>query len=294
MLDPVSTAILQSIQYADLFDYPLTPDEIHRYLIGIRTPRAEITHALDDPARLNGAIARVGGYVTLPRREHLVAERARLRAHAQKQMPRARFYARLIAQLPFVRMIALTGALAMQNARDGDIDLMIVTAPRRLWLTRALIIALVYLARARGDKLCPNFLVTENALELRERNLYTAHEIAQMIPFYGMAIYARLRALNAWAETFLPNMNQCDAISEIQLNPRSVSRALKRVSERMLAGRMGDALERWERTRKIAKLSAQIRGSADDAAFSADVCRGFMSGHGQRILAEYESRITNY
>ncbi|MBI3914279.1 MAG: hypothetical protein HY327_08870 [Chloroflexi bacterium] len=40
MLDPVSTAILQSIQYADLFDYPLTPDEIHRYLIGMRAPTA--------------------------------------------------------------------------------------------------------------------------------------------------------------------------------------------------------------------------------------------------------------
>jgi len=291
MPDSISGAILHTLHYADLFDYPLTPKEIQRYLIGARATRVEITRALDDPTRLNGAVARVNGYLTLPRREHLAAERARLSADAARLLPRARLYARLIAQLPFVRMVALTGALAMQNARDGDIDLMIVTAPRRLWLTRALIIALVRVARLRGDKLCPNFLVTENALELRERNLYAAHEIAQMLPLFGARVYARVRELNTWAEQFLPNANHANTRDEIRLS--RIAAALKRVAEQMLAGLLGDALEQWEMTRKIAKLSAQLSGDTDDAAFSADVCRGFFSGHGRRILSQFNSRIAN-
>ena len=292
MHDPIAAAILRTLNYADLFDYAMTPEQVFRFLIETAASRAEIESALDDPNRLNGSVARVQGFLTLPQRRQLVAARARLRALAQRQFPRARFYARVLAHLPFVRMIAITGGLAMENARDDDIDYLIVTAPGRLWLVRGMAVALVRIARLFGDHLCPNFLLTENALSIPDQNLYTAHEIVQMIPLYGFDVYRRMRVVNRWTEQFLPNANGLDASpNEPRLN--GIGNWLKRAVERALGGTLGDRIERWEMRRKIAKLSAQIPAHADTVLFSAETCRGFFSGHRRRVLSEFANRLNS-
>jgi hypothetical protein len=290
MSDPLATAILLTLHYADLFDYAMTREEVVRFLIGVGTTRREIDRALDDPTRLNGHVLRLDGLLALPQRHALIAERARWHAAAQQQLPRARQYARLLAHLPFVRMVALTGGLAMENARDRDIDLFIITAPGRLWLVRGTAVALVRLARLRGDLLCPNFLVTENALKIPDENLYTAHEIVQMVPLYGMETYREFRRVNQWANKYLPNADA--SIAQVDARPLSgIGMRLKRAAERALSGATGDRIERWEMTRKIAKLTAQISTGADAVAFSSDVCRGFFSGHARRVLDEFDSRL---
>ncbi len=290
MNDPVAAAILRTINYADLFDYALTPEEVFRFLIGVSATRTDVDAALDDHSRLNGNISRQAGFLTLPYRDQLVSARLRLRAAAQRQLPRARLWARVLACFPFVRMIALTGGLAMENARDNDIDYFIVTLPGRLWLVRGMAVALVRLARLSGDHLCPNFLLDENALALHDQNIYTAHEIVQMIPLYGYEIFCRMRTLNHWTETFLPNANGIHSLGkEKPLN--RFGAWLKRVAERALGGTLGNRIERWEMQRKIAKLSAQIPQNADAIDFSAAACSGFFSGHGNRTLSEFEKRL---
>lgn len=285
MDDPIATAVLQTLTYADLFDYAMTPEEIFRFLIGARASRAEVEAALNDHTRLNGSVARVDGFLTLPQREMLVAARKRLRDAARRQFPRARLYARLLAGLPFVRMVAVTGGLAMENARDGDSDYLLVTTPGRVWLVRGMAVALVRIARLFGDHLCPNMLLSTNALALSDRNLYTAHEVVQMIPLYGLDLYRRIRTLNAWADAYLPNAAGCDDTGdEAPLNGIVV--LLKRGLETLFGGAMGDRIERWEMRRKVAKLSGQIPANADDVTFTADACRGFFSGHQRRVLAE--------
>src|SRR2546422_753264 len=88
----------------------------------------------------------------------------------------------LNTRLPFVRLVAVTGALAMNNARAGDdIDLFILAQPGRLWLCRLLVLGVVKLAARRGHTLCPNFLLSTGRLRLSERNLFTAHEVVQMV-----------------------------------------------------------------------------------------------------------------
>jgi hypothetical protein len=290
MYDPLAVAILKTLSYADLFDYALTREEVFRFLIGMRASRSEIDRALDDHSRLNGNVVRVDGFVILPARQDLVAGRVHWRTVARDQSSHAASYARLIAHLPFVRMVALTGGLAMENARDDDIDYMIVTAPRRLWLVRGLTVVLVRLARLRGHRLCPNFLVTENSLTIPDENLYTAHEIVQMIPLYGLAAYNQFRKLNRWTENYLPNSDE-----PFHLKPERplshVGFLLKRVFERSLGGAVGDRLERWEMKRKIRKLKNQVPATADSVSFSADVCRGFFSGHLRRTLHEFDERV---
>ncbi|RME45307.1 MAG: hypothetical protein D6796_10660, partial [Caldilineae bacterium] len=203
--DLLLRAILRALAYADIFDYPLTAAEIHRYL-EVPASLERVQEVLQDGRLSPTRFRRCDGFFTLPGREAIVETRRRRAVLSAQQWPRAHRYGRWIAALPFVRMVAVTGSLAVDNVEPGtDIDYLIVTEAGRLWLCRAMVIGLVRLAALWGDEVCPNYFITENALHFAERTLYTAHELAQMVPLAGAATYHRIRRLNAWAATFLPN-----------------------------------------------------------------------------------------
>ncbi|MBA2451582.1 MAG: hypothetical protein H0V47_00305 [Chloroflexia bacterium] len=279
-------AVLQAVAYSDIFDYPLTATEIHRYLMNLPVSRNEIDDILHGGGLLPGYLSSCGDYFTLVGRETIVDTRRQREAEAHRRWPRALHYGQIIASLPFVRMVAVTGELAMDNmSPKSDIDYFIITEPGRLWLTRLLVIAVVRYAAPRGDVICPNFLLSEHALTLDDRNLYTAHEVAQMVPIAGREVYQRLRASNCWVDEFLPNASQ---------SPRSVFVAqraglLRRLIESTLRTQAGARLERWEMERKIRKLT---RGglSHPEASFCPDWCKGHVDGHGERILTRFRER----
>lgn len=108
-------------------------------------------------------------------------------------------------------MIALSGARAMNNASlADDIDLMIITAENRLWLTRLLVSFLLFPWLRRGQKisrrLCLNLWLDESALVIKTQNLYTAHEICQLKPLYNRdQTYQKFISANLWYKQFLPN-----------------------------------------------------------------------------------------
>src|SRR5215216_1510958 len=175
----VFRAVFHTLAYADIFDYPLTAAEIYHYLIATRATWEDVLQALSNPR----SFSQVGAYFTLCGREQIVETRKRRAEIAARLWHKTARYARMIAWLPYVRMVAITGSLAMNNTDEGnDVDYMIVTAPGRLWTCRALTLLVARLAKRAGINLCPNYLVTTNALEFKERSLYVAHEVAQMIP----------------------------------------------------------------------------------------------------------------
>ncbi len=166
-------AVLRSVAYADLFDFALRLPELHRYLIGVAATPAAVEAAARalDPDRL---IVR-DGMIVAAGREALLEERQRRRAIAARTWPVALRYARAVGSLPFVRMVAITGALAVGNATDGaDIDLMVITERGRVWLSRAMTIAFVRHAATRGHELCPNTFLAESALTTITPDLYAA------------------------------------------------------------------------------------------------------------------------
>jgi hypothetical protein len=278
-------AIVQAVAYADVFDYPLTADEIHRYLIGVPASRGMVRSVLGNgrPA----VLARCGRYFTLEGRESAVDTRRARAPVAADYWRRAVRYGHTMGGLPFVRMVAVTGALAMDNIADGDIDYLVVTEPGRLWLCRALIVGLVRVAALQGTELCPNYFLSEEALVLNERNLFTAHEVAQMVPLTGMATYQRLRALNRWTNTYLPNAGGAPRrVAPVEPRPRRARRLL----EGTLRSRLCGPIERWEMSRKIRKLGKRGYGHLE-AAFGPDWCKGHFGDHGHLTLSRYEERM---
>jgi hypothetical protein len=280
----VSDAIIKAVAYADIFDYPLRPPEVQRYLVGVTAPLRLVLAVLDEGCT---GLMRDGDFVMLEGRAQLPTIRRRRATVAARMRPRALAFARLVAGLPFVRMVGLTGALAVANVEaDADIDYLIVTAPGRLWLCRALVIALVRLAGQRNGVICPNYLISTRALALPNPSLYSAHELTQMLPLAGSSVYCALRAANRWTAEFLPN-----ATTPPGGLPCAEQRALPTsLAEALLSTRIGTWAERTEMQRKTQLLRARARGD-HEAQFAADWCKGHFEGHSQRTLAAYRARL---
>jgi len=286
------TTVLHSafhtLAYADIFDYPLTAHEVYRYLTSRRASIEEVNQIVADAT----FFSRVGEYFTLRGREEIVEIRNRRAEIAARLWPKAARYGRIIAMLPFVRMVAVTGSLAMNNTDEGkDVDYMIVTAPNHLWTCRALSLLVARFAKLEGVHLCPNYLVTTNAMELRERSLYVAHELAQMIPLSGMEIYREMQRQNGWLTDYLPNaLMEPELPQGLKQVPSGNHSVIQEVLEILFSLPIAEWLEKWEMRRKIKRLNRE-QSASYESYFSADVCKGHIDRHGENVVTALAVRL---
>lgn len=207
------TAVLKTLVYSDIFDYPLTLEEIEKYLIGVR---------VRDRARVEKIIADSKGFDTdgefyfLKGREKITELRKKRAEWSRKKLEIAKETAEKLKIIPMIKMIGITGALSMENCQEeDDIDLLIITGADCLWLTRLLIILfspLLGIKRRKPadisvkDKICFNLFLEENHLKIEPENLFLAHEICQIKPIFDRDnTYEKFLNENRWVNEYLPN-----------------------------------------------------------------------------------------
>ncbi len=286
-LAPLEAAVWETIAYADMFDYPLMAGEIHRYLKGMAATLAEVEAVLHGRV-LAHYLTHSPPFYLLAGREAIVPIRQQRAAHSQALWVAAVQYGQWVASLPFVRMVAVTGSLAVNNVDEwGDIDYLVVMEHGRVWLGRAFIIALVRFAAQRGHALCPNYILAETALVFPDQNLYTAHELLQMVPLYGLPIYQQIRQKNQWAAQFMPNAVNAPALPNPVPAPHRRTQKMLELPWRTPAGQW---LDQWEMRRKIRKFSRHA-APTHEADFHKDWCKGHFDAHKQRVLQAYQEII---
>jgi len=264
-------AILETLAYSDVFDYPLTLNELHRYLT-YPAAREEVRNCLETLSSVSTA----SDFYFLSHRSSIVEIRLQREAVSRPAFRRALFYGCILGLIPFVRMVAMTGSLAVLNLSKGaDMDYMLVTETGRLWFARAFAVTFGRLMRLFGDRICVNLLVAESALEWQPQDLYSAREMCQMIPITGFETYRRLRGENIWIETYLPNAKSAPGHTP-QPQPDRVF--MQKISELPFRGRLGDVLEKWTMDFQIKKI-ARARGAGQETNFSANVCQGNFHDH---------------
>ncbi len=206
--ESLSNSELFSIYYHNIFDYPLTFPELIKWT-------SKNAPLMDFRASCKNGFCFVEG------REGLIYKRAIRERYSQGKIQIAKKVSRTISILPGIKMIGLTGSLAMENAdKDDDIDLMIITKKGQLWSTRLMTYILLKLlnykirkpAHSRGkDRLCLNIWMDESDLVWgkKDRNFYTAHEILQIVPLIDKnGMYERFLTKNRWALDFWPNVKE--------------------------------------------------------------------------------------
>lgn len=290
----IEQAIINTVSYVDAFDYPLTLAEIHRYLIDLPLSLSSVYEALHRRTLVPHRLRRLGDYYMLPGRDDVVITRRQRQTSAERLWPEAVVYGGLIARLPFVRMVAVTGSLAVNNVGPAeDIDFMIVTADDHLWVCRAFVILLVRWAARRAITLCPNYFLAESALRLSTQNLYTAHELTQMIPLFGLPVYELMRRLNSWTNRFLPNAQGAPILPAYAPVTPSPPKPVPggHALETLFNSRPGRWLDRVEMGRKVSRFRREHPGS-QEAEFSAECCKGHFNQHQQRTIQAFE-RLLN-
>ena len=202
----LARAVSATISYANYFNFPLFPEEIHHWLICSRlVSQKELQSFL--PNSFSKSNQRF---------------RARTTSHTLEKIQHARKLVGLLKQFPGLRLIALTGSVAARNAKiDDDIDLFFITAPHTLWLVRPLVICILTIFFRRRHPLedpahapnafCPNFWLDTLSLTIDDskQSLYTAHEVLQIVPLLDRGdTYQSFLKANAWTKKYLANAYQ--------------------------------------------------------------------------------------
>ena len=198
-----------SLYYHSIFEYPLTAMELIKWSAG-KKARSNSPQAT--------SIKNKNGFFFVGESEGVILKRLMRKRISARKIEIAKKVAKIISFIPTVKVVAITGALAMENATDeSDIDLMIIAKKGTLWTTRAFTYLLIGLfgiktrrpkEKTQRDKLCLNMWLDESDLVWfpKKRNIYTAHEIAQLRPLVNKAkIYERFIAKNGWVKGYWPN-----------------------------------------------------------------------------------------
>jgi len=212
-MDSREQAILKTLLYSNLFDYPLTKEEIYNFLIGLKIDKKQFNKMLKSP-RL--PIGFSEGYFFLSGKEDSINKRRKKEKISIEKLAKAEKVIKIIKVVPTIKLIGISGTLAMRNSKkEDDIDLFVVSEKNLVWLTRFLLVPLLMLMgvyRTRGsknnaDKICLNFLLGEEKMRFEDANLFTAHEIVQLVPvFEKEGTYKRFLEENEWIKDFLPNL----------------------------------------------------------------------------------------
>lgn len=289
----VAEAVLRTLAYADLFDYPLALDEIHEGLLGVRATLAEVAEALRG-LQQHGLLAESRGFFFLADRRRLPEIRAERRELSRRLLRRQRGILALIKRFPFVRSVALSGALAFENGQAGDdLDLFLIVDSRRLWTVYA---SLALLMKVLGKRrvICLNCLIGNRRLAWEERDFFVAHQIAYLLPLSGAGTFRRFMAANAWYQTFLPQASASRRLAHPLAAAGTEVRPARwqRLVEAVLARRPFDRIERLVFTfyhRRIQRRTQHLPAGAVTAQSGRIML--FTNDHRGRLKAKMEARL---
>lgn len=213
--------ILATVAYYDGFSYPLTAFEIWKNLIrtdyssdyekGNDLGLADIVNALgsDDFSKY---LENSNGFYFLKGKQEIVERRIKNQKVSADKLKRLRSVSYWLKCVPFVRMVGITGGLAMKNAHGkSDWDLLIVIEAGHIWTGRTLVTLFAHLIGKRRygkkivNRLCLNYFVTDSSLEVMTKDLFSANEYMFLIPLFGWDVYHRFQIKNQWIRDMKPS-----------------------------------------------------------------------------------------
>lgn len=284
----LSQSVLATLAYHDIFDYPLTLSQIHKFLIAKKATILAVEKVVRHLVKV-GEIGEIGGIYFLPKRADIVRIRRERKKYSWPKFTKAVIFAKLLKMIPTIKMVAVSGALAMENSsKNDDIDLVIVSSTNWLWTTRFLANLLLWpfkrsprlTGQKAADRVCLNIFLDESDQAIRPQNLYSAHEICQMLLLWDRdKTYSRFIDSNEWISKFLPSWNQSDE--------RPTTNDKRRAKNTLVISRLALVVENFARNFQLWYMRSKItteRVGETQLFFHPQ-------NQEQRILGQYQNRL---
>lgn len=274
----LANRIIASLRFFDLQQFPLTAFEVHEYLVAdtqmLRTKidnkyelRSDADTQVSPPVHFDtiltqlhilsreGRVVCKNGFYALAGHENIIDERLKNYLNGIKRERLIKHYLAPTKHIPFVRGIALAGSQALGQQRiSSDIDLLIITDPRRMWTARTLLSIWfqIFGVRRHGNKTANRFCLNHYLSNPREvdaeRNLYKAMEYTKLRSVvYPQGIVEFQKANQKWIHQFFPNVSFED------FDESNDQTSAQRFFEKFFNNFLGDFLEKqlgnWQQKR---------------------------------------------
>lgn len=201
-------SILRTLLYYDIFSHPLTEEEVYFFLQENTVSKKEIMEVIQTLTRLDEIeFGLKEGYVFIKPAEKNIAVRKDKEIYSRKMWRFARIATQIIKRCPFVRCVMVTGSLSKNSSyKDSDLDFMVITERNRLWIARTLLMLFKKIFLFNSYKFfCINFFITEDHLEIEDKNIFTATEIIHIKTTYNEPLMMKFLKANSWVTDFFPN-----------------------------------------------------------------------------------------
>jgi len=308
MSDNLTKNILATIIYYDGLSYPLTAFEVWKYLIRTDYYTQKDSHKavslFEIIKQLTGQeiasyIGQKNGFYFLKGRECLVEKRIARSKISSVKLKRLRRIAWLLRVVPFVRMIGVTGGLAMKNASvKSDWDLLIVLKYGKIWTGRTLVtLAVHFLGKRRwgqkiSNRICLNYFVTDQSLEVITKDLFSANEYMFLFPLYGWETFHRFQMKNSWIKNMKPHYDLCEIIPLKTLEDSWCSRKIRSFGEFVFGfAWLENYLRKIEKRRIMKNPQTNKEGSL---VYANDDALVFLPNpHGPKIFEQFKEKVNH-
>jgi len=255
--------IIKLLAYFDMFDHPVSSDEIQFFLSCTTISQNELENILCQ-LQDDRHVFRHGAFYSLRNDPLLLAKRLKGHTLALTMLAAAHKGVRFFSRFPFVRGIAISGSLSKNVAEeDSDIDLFIITKANRLWIARTFMCLFIkiFSRRRRKDWFCLNYFVDEAALQIEEKNVFTAMEIITLMPVYGNIMNDFYRA-NTWVSNYYQGYDKKAGVHQMTASDHWS----KKLMEFFFNNKFGNWLDtylmritmrRWGRSEEKKKLNSK-------------------------------------
>jgi predicted nucleotidyltransferase len=266
MLYNLSRSILATVNYYDILDYPLTAFEVWKHLIsypdflGEKEKKtyslSEVILTLQD-RKLRKFLEEYRGFYFLRGRKSLVNQRITRNKISEKKLKILLRMVKWLRFSPFLKMIAVTGRLAMKNAEaQSDLDVLVVLQKGKIFTGRLGITLLTqFLGRRRhgkkiANRICFNHFITDQSLEIKLKDLFSASEYFFAFPVFGFQNFQAFQKANGWISRYKPNYFLSEIPGVRLVNDSQASFFIRKGLEMILSPeKIEEYLKQWQLSR---------------------------------------------
>ncbi len=276
-METVEKAIIKTLSFFDLFSYPLTKEEIFSYLWQVKSEQDFVSKVLIELLDKK-VVEEKNGYYFLLGREGNCEIRKNSLLESEAKLKIAHKAVKKINAVPFVKAIFVCNSVAFGLAKkDSDIDLLIVTTKKRLWLVRFFtnLILLLFGLRVGKNKaksrICLSFYLNEDDLNLQNilvipEDIYLVYWLVTLLPIFDNdKIKEKIIKSNSWINKFVPNFSNELSFYTKEIYNGWFKSLLKNILEKTWFGFYGDLMEKQAKEIQISKMKFALQNIENKA-----------------------------